>query len=97
MTAVRSEAAKLGDVTLQIVRDWVLRFNAEGPRGLIDRKPPGQPRLLTAEHRQALMAIIESGPTPAIHGVVRWRLCDLGQWLWEEFELSVSIVSPEVV
>ena len=79
----RSEAAKLGDVTLQIVRDWVLRFNAEGPRGLIDRKPPGQPRLLTAEHRQALMAIIESGPTPAIHGVVRWRLC-------EEFELSVS-------
>jgi transposase len=60
----RSEAAKLGDVTLQIVRDWVLRFNAEGPRGLIDRKPPGQPRLLTVEHRQALMAIIESGRPP---------------------------------
>lgn len=86
----RSEAARLGDVTLRIVRDWVLRFNAEGPRGLIDRKPPGQPRLLTAEHRQALMAIIESGPIPAIHGVVRWRLCDLGQWRWEEFQLSVS-------
>jgi len=86
----RSEAARLGDVTLQIVRDWVLRFNAEGPHGLIDRKPPGQPRLLTPEHRQALMAIIESGPIPTIHGVVRWRLCDLGQWLWEEFQLSVS-------
>lgn len=86
----RREAARLGDVTLQIVRDWVLRFNSEGPRGLVDRKPPGQPRLLAAEHRQALMAIIESGPTPAIHGVVRWRLCDLGQWLWEEFQLSVS-------
>lgn len=57
----RSEAARLGDVTLQIVRDWVPRFNAEGPRGLIYRKPPGQPRLLTAEHRQALMAIVESG------------------------------------
>ena len=42
----RSEAARLGDVTLQIVCDWALRFNAEGPRGLIDRKPPGQPRLL---------------------------------------------------
>ena len=46
--------------------------------------------MLTAEHRQALMAIIESGPTPAIHGVVRWRLCDLGQWLWDEFQLSIS-------
>lgn len=86
----RSEAALLGHVTLQIVRDWVLRFNAEGPAGLIDRKPPGQPRLLTEVHRQALMAIIESGPMPAIHGVVRWRLCDLGQWLWEEFRLSIS-------
>lgn len=39
----RSEAAHLGDVTVQIVRDWVLPFNAEGPRGLIDRRPPGQP------------------------------------------------------
>ena len=27
----RSEAARLGNVTLQIVRDWVLRFNVEGP------------------------------------------------------------------
>ena len=86
----RGEAARLGDVTLQIVRDWVLRFNAEGPRGLIDRRPPGQPRLLSKAHREALTAIIESGPIPAIHGVVRWRLCDLGQWLWEEFQLSVS-------
>jgi len=22
--------------------------------------------------------------------VVRWRLCDLGLWLWEEFRLSIS-------
>ena len=86
----RSEAALLGDVTLQIVRDWVLRFNAAGPAGLIDRKSPGQPRLLTEVHRQALMAMVESGPMPAVHGVVRWRLCDLGQWLWEEFRISVS-------
>ena len=28
---------------------------------------------------------------PAIHGVMRWRLCDLGQWLWEEFQVSVSV------
>ncbi|WP_322097699.1 helix-turn-helix domain-containing protein [Pelagibius sp. Alg239-R121] len=39
--ARRSEAAGLGGVTLQIIRDWVLRFNAEGPAGLIDRKSPG--------------------------------------------------------
>jgi hypothetical protein len=33
---------------------------------------------------------IDRGPIPAIHGVVRWRQCDLGQWLWEEFRISVS-------
>jgi transposase len=86
----RSEAARLGNVTLQIVRDWVVRFNAEGPEALIDRKAPGPTPLLTDAHRQALAAQIDNGPIPAIHGVVRWRLCDLGQWLWEEFRVSVS-------
>ena len=52
----RSEAAKIGGVTLQIVRDWVLRFNAHGPDGLLDRKAPGQPSLLKDEHRTALAA-----------------------------------------
>ena len=40
--ASRTEAAAIGGVTLQMVRDWVLRFNARGPDGLIDRKAPGQ-------------------------------------------------------
>jgi transposase len=87
----RSEAARLGHVTLQIVRDWVVRFNAEGPAGLIDRKAAGRTPLLSDAHRQALAARIDSGPIPAVHGVVRWRLCDLGQWLWEEFRVSVSM------
>ena len=88
--ATRTEAARIGGVTLQIVRDWVLRFNAEGPAGLLDRKAPGQAPRLNDAHRAALTAVLESGPTPAIHGVVRWRLADLGQWLWEEFRVSVS-------
>ena len=36
------------------------------------------------------MAIVESGPIPAIHGVVRWRLIDLAQWLHKEFAVSVD-------
>jgi transposase len=42
--ASRTEAAKIGGVGLQVVRDWVVRLNAHGPEGLIDRKAPGQPR-----------------------------------------------------
>lgn len=88
--APRTEAARIGGVTVQIVRDWVLRFNAAGPEGLIDRKAPGRPSRLNATHRAALAAAIESGPTPAIHGVVRWRLIDLCQWLWDEFRVSIA-------
>ncbi|MCB1535971.1 MAG: helix-turn-helix domain containing protein [Rhodoblastus sp.] len=80
--ATRTEAAKIGGVTLQIVRDWVMKFNALGPDGLIDRKALGQAPRLNGSHRAALTAIIESGPTPAIHGVVRWRIIDLCQWLY---------------
>ena len=36
------------------------------------------------------MAVIESGPIPAVHGVVRWRLVDLVQWVWEEFRITIS-------
>ena len=86
----RTEAAEVGDVTLQVVRDWVLRFNAQGPDGLIDRKAPGQPSRLNDEHRAALMAMVENGPIPAVHEVVRWRIIDLCQWLWEEYEITVS-------
>ena len=86
----RSEAARIGGVTLQVIRDWVLRFNARGPDGLMNGKAPGQPSRLTAAHRAALAAIVESGPIPAIHGVVRWRIIDLCQWLLEEHRVTVS-------
>jgi transposase len=52
--ATRTEAAKIGDVTPQIVRDWVMKFNANGPDGLIDRKSPGQPSRLNDAQRAAI-------------------------------------------
>ena len=88
--ATRTEAAKIGGVGLQVIRDWVLKFNAHGPDGLIDRKAPGQPPRLNDEHRAAVAAILESGPIPAIHGVVRWRIVDLCQWIFEEFQVVVA-------
>jgi transposase len=86
----RTAAARIGGVGLQIVRDWVVRFNARGPDGLLDGQAPGpRPRLNNAQ-RRALVEVVESGPIPAIHGVVRWRLIDLVQWLHEEFAVSLD-------
>jgi transposase len=88
--ARRTEAAKIGGVGLQIIRDWVLWFNAEGPEGLRNGRSPGQPPKLNDAQRQALAQKIESGPIPAIHGVVRWRLIDLAQWIFEEFRITIA-------
>ncbi len=86
----RSDAARLAGVGLQVIRDWVLRFNAEGANGLIDRMAPGNPSKLNTRQRRALAEIVEQGPIPAIHGVVRWRLQDLAQWIWDEFRISLA-------
>ena len=88
--SARSDAARTGGVGLQTVRDWVLRFNARGPDGLLDGKAPGKPPKLDDSQRQALSKMVESGPIPSIHGVVRWRLKDLAQWIWEEFRISID-------
>jgi transposase len=81
----RSDAARVAGVTLQIVRDWVLRFNEGGAEGLATRKAPGPASILNDEQRAHLAKQVEAGPIPAAHGVVRWRLVDLAQWIWDEF------------
>jgi transposase len=45
---------------------------------------------LNADQREVLRALVEQGPTPAAHGVVRWRLRDLAQILCEDHGVSVS-------
>src|SRR5436853_1272677 len=88
--ATRTEAAKIGGVGLQIIRDWVLHFNERGPDGLLNGKSPGQPSKLNDVQRQVIARVIESGPIPAVHGVVRWRLIDLAQWIFEEFRITIA-------
>ena len=86
----RRAAALAGGVGLQTVRDWVLRFNAQGPDGLRDGKAPGRLPLLSTEQRRALAGIVEAGPELALHGVVRWRIADLVGWLQSTFAVTLS-------
>jgi transposase len=65
----------------QVQRAWFRR--------LIDRKARGQPPRLNDEHRSALAAILERAD-PAVYGLVRWRIVDLCQWIFEEFRVVVS-------
>ena len=64
----RGEAARTGGVGLQVIRDWVLRFNAGGPAALVDRKAPGKVPILSDDQRVALAAAVEAGPWPYVDG-----------------------------
>ena len=39
----RTEAAKVGGMDRQTLRDWVHRFNAQGPDGLTNKEGAGRP------------------------------------------------------
>ena len=76
---------------------WVCRPFGTGfcgstpvPAGLVDGKAPGQAPRLDQAQRDELAQLIEAGPIPAVHGVVRWQLSDLAQWMMERYRTSVS-------
>src|SRR5476649_1602897 len=62
----REDAAKIGGMDRQTLRDWVIRYNDRGPDGLINIPSPGAPAKLDAEHKAFLALIVDEGPIPAI-------------------------------
>lgn len=88
--ASRTAAAAIGGMDRQTLRDWALRFNSHGPEGLKDRKAPGARPKLTPEQLATVVRLVEEGPIPAIHGVVRWRLIDLAGWIYDEYGVTLD-------
>src|SRR6202790_3309019 len=66
--AAREEAAKIGGMDRQTLRDWVIRFNDQGPDGLINKSSPGAPGKLSKEHKAFLARLWEEGPIAGVHG-----------------------------
>src|SRR5438034_2958801 len=84
----RGEAAKVGGMDRQTLRDWVHRFNAEGPDGLFDHRTGGPTSRLTGAQLTELSAIVETGPDPKTDGVVRWRRVDLQRVIASRFDID---------
>ena len=83
----RLEAAEIGGMDRQTLRDWVHRFNGEGPEGLLDRKTDGPAPKLTAAQKVKLAELVEAGPDRETDGVVRWRRVDLKAVIEDRFEV----------
>jgi transposase len=81
----RTDAARIGGMDRQTLRDWVHRFNQAGPDGLLDAWASGPEARLSAEQKAELAVIVEAGPDPAVDGVVRWRRIDLQHVIKDRF------------
>jgi transposase len=84
----RTDAARIGGMDRQTLRDWVHRFNERGPDGLKDTWSKGNPRRLSPHQQAELARLVETGPDRAAHGVVRWRRIDLKHLIAERFGVA---------
>ena len=85
----REEAAEACGMDRQTLRDWVHRYNAEGTAGLANRRAPGPAPRLSAEQEAVVARWVEEGPDLERDGVVRWRCCDLGERIRQNFGVSL--------
>lgn len=84
----RKEAATLGGMDRQTLRDWVLRFGDKGPDGLLNRKSSGRKHRLSKEQLKDLERLVEVGPDLEKDGVVRWRAIDLKRVIETRFGVN---------
>jgi len=85
----RAEAAMIAGMDRQILRDWVRRFNDEGPEGLVNRRAPGNARRLTAEQEAQLAHLVRAGPGEAgLAHLARWRCADLKALIHERWGVA---------
>lgn len=84
----RADAARVGGMDRQTLRDWVHRFNEAGPEGLKEAWYGGPEPRLSPDQKAELAAIVQAGPTPEIDGVVRWRRLDLKRVIEERFGVA---------
>ena len=86
----RGEAARLAGMDRQTLRDWVIRFNAEGVEGLRDRPKSGRPTWLDDGQLATLKALVLRGPDPERDGVSAWRAKDLCRIVETRFGVSYT-------
>ena len=87
----RKMAAETCGMDRQTLRDWVHRYNIAGLAGLRNLKSPGPGSKLTARQQAELAELVEAGPDPAAHGVVRWRRVDLRDELQRRFGVGLAM------
>lgn len=86
----RSEAQKIGCLTLSTFRIWIERFNTYGIEGLRAKKSTGRPSKLTDEMINDLKEKVLQGPSVE-EGLARYRIIDLQNFLEKKHQISLGV------
>lgn len=86
----RADAAAAAGMERQALRDAVIRYNAEGLAGLVDRPGSGRRPALTEGELAVLSERIFKGPDPKGDGVSAWTLRDLAAFVAERFGKMIT-------
>jgi transposase len=81
----RAQAARAAGIERQSLRDAVLRFNAEGLAGLLDRPHGHRPEVLSEGEQAMLVPRVLVGPAPERGEPSSWTLPDLCRFIKERF------------
>jgi transposase len=81
----RAEAARAAGIERQSLRDAVVRFNAEGLAGLVDRPHGHRPEVLSEGEQAVLVHRILRGPDPERGEPSSWTLPDLCRFIEARF------------
>ena len=68
----RAQAAKIGGMDRQTLRDWVHAYNQHGIDGLINGTSPGRPSKISDAQELEIKTLVEKGPDLDTDGIVRW-------------------------
>jgi transposase len=86
----RAEAARQAGMDRQALRDWIVRYNAEGVEGLRDRARAGRPPLLAGALEAELAGLIAAGPDLEEDGVVEYRVRHIRELALRHFGADYS-------
>lgn len=85
----RTQARTVSQLSINVFRTWVVRFNTHGIEGLKSLKHTGRPLKISDKIQQLLYEKVISGPSEN-EMLVRYRLVDLQRFLAEEHQISIA-------
>ncbi|MCY4099763.1 MAG: IS630 family transposase [Rhodobacteraceae bacterium] len=83
----RGDIADQAGVGIQTLRDWIMRYDRDGPAGLGDRPRQGRPPILDQGQLSTLKGWLDTGPPEGLAG---WTVALLKDIISRVFEVTIS-------